>query len=66
MIKHYRSYLLEIFGIQNEYAAAISPNLRLKNRSESEPFGEIVTRKDGKTVLRVGRTDTDAPTLVIR
>lgn len=66
MFHHYRGYLLEVFGIDREFAAIISSEIRLKNRSDNEPFGEIYTKSDGKSVLRVGGTQTDGPVLVVR
>lgn len=66
MIHHYRNYLLETFGIENDFAAIISPEIRLKRPNDPEPFGEIYVRKNGKTVLRVGGTQTDGPILTVR
>lgn len=65
MIYNYRSFLLETFGIEREYAAVFCSEIRLKNRLSHEPFGEIYTKKNGKTVLRVGGTQTDGPVLTV-
>lgn len=64
MIHYYRRFLLETFGIEREYAAVFCSEIRLKNRSSDEPFGEIFD-KNGKTILRVGGTQTDGPVLTI-
>lgn len=66
MIHHYRNYLMETFGIERDFAAIISSEIRLKKSNESEPFGEIYTKENGKTVLRVGGTQTDGPILTVK
>lgn len=67
-MKHdFRNYLLEQFGVENEFAAHICDDIRLKRRNESEPFAEITKNSKGKTVFRVGSDlHTDGPILSIR
>ena len=64
MIYNYRSFLLETFGIERVCGSFCS-EIRLKNRLSYEPFGEIYTKKNGKTVLRVGGSQTDGPILTV-
>lgn len=51
----YRHQLLETFGLDDDFSAIGTPDIKLKNMDDPEPFGEIVTTEKGKTVLRVGQ-----------
>ncbi len=62
----YRNYLLDTFGISNNYAAFFNADIKLQRETEKEPFGEIVTDKSGKTILRVGQVLTKGPVLKVR
>lgn len=62
----FRNYLLETFGIEDEYTALTNQNVVLMNPDEDEPFAEIVTNPNGKTVLRVGQVMSRGPVLKVR
>ncbi len=58
---HFRNYLLRTFGIENEYTAIVNADIRLQRDREDKPFGEIVTDRKGKAILRIGQTLTHSP-----
>lgn len=62
----YRNYLLDTFGITNEYTAIVNADIKLERERETEPFGEIVTDTKGRTILRVGQVLSKGPTLKVR
>ena len=63
----FRNELLNQFGIENEYAAIVCRDVRVQRRNESEPFAEVTTNQNGKTILRVGRDlHTDGPIIKIK
>lgn len=66
MSTSYRHQLLETFGLDGNYTAIGSPDLKLRNDDEPEPFGEIVTHENGHTILRVGQAFSKGPTFTVR
>lgn len=61
----FRHSLLEIFGIEQDFTALSNSDVRLENEKSCEPFGEITTDTQGKTVLRVGQVLTQGPVVKI-
>lgn len=62
----YRNYLLDTFGIEDEYTAIVNSDIKLQKDDDCEPFGEIVTDKQGKTTLRVGNVLSKGPVVRVR
>ena len=62
----YRNYLLDTFGISNEYTAVVNSDIKLEREKDTEPFGEIVTDKKARTILRVGQVLSKGPILKVR
>jgi hypothetical protein len=60
-----KSFFLQLLGI-DESSTNILHNLVLQRVGEKEPFGEIVTRKDGRSVLRFGAVMEDGITTFVR
>lgn len=62
----FRHQLLETFGIDHDFTAIMNDTIKLEFKRDSEPFGEIVTDKTGKTTLRVGQVLSKGPIVKIR
>lgn len=60
-----KEYFLSMLGINDFNPAILVHNVKLQRPNEREPFGEIVTLKNGKTVLRVGATYEDGIKVIV-
>lgn len=60
-----KSFFLKLLGI-DESSTNILHNLKLQRLGEREPFGELVTRKDGRSILRFGAIMEDGITTFVR
>ena len=54
-----------MLGINDFNPAILVHNVKLQRPNEREPFGEIVTLNNGKTVLRVGAVYEDGIKVIV-
>ncbi len=62
-----KEFFLDVMGVDGDYphTVLLTHDVAFRRENEREPFGELITTKEGKTILRIGAVMEDGIKVIV-